>query len=64
MSPTIFFDFDGTITRQEVLPLIAREIDMEDEIATLTRATMDGLLDFRKSFRLRCRLLSQFRSAA
>ena len=59
MSPTIFFDFDGTVTRQEVLPLIAREIDMEDEIATLTRATMDGLLDFRKSFRLRCRLLSQ-----
>jgi phosphoserine phosphatase len=58
MSRTIFFDFDGTITRQEVLPLIAREIDLEDEIATLTRATMDGLLDFRKSFRLRCRLLA------
>ena len=53
------FDLDGTLTSEEILPRIAKEIDLFEEIATLTRATMDGLLPFENSFRLRVRLLSE-----
>jgi len=52
------FDFDGTITDRELLPYLAESVDLADEIGVLTKATMDGLLDFRKSFKLRCKLLS------
>jgi phosphoserine phosphatase len=52
------FDFDGTITDRELLPYLAEAVDLADEIGVLTKATMDGHLDFRKSFKLRCRLLS------
>ena len=31
------FDLDGTITRQEILPEIARAVGLEREIADLTR---------------------------
>jgi len=53
----IGFDLDGTVTRQEILPRIAREIDLYDEISVLTAATIQGVIPFEKSFRLRCRLL-------
>jgi HAD superfamily phosphoserine phosphatase-like hydrolase len=52
------FDLDGTVTTAELLPLIAREADLMDEISVLTEATIKGVLPFRKSFQLRCRLLS------
>jgi len=55
---TVFlFDFDGTITAAELLPLIAREVDLEEQIAALTRDTMDGRLPFDESFRSRVELL-------
>lgn len=55
---TVFlFDFDGTITATELLPLIAREVGLEEEIGTLTRDTMDGRLPFDESFRNRVELL-------
>lgn len=55
---TVFlFDFDGTITATELLPLIAREVGLEDEIGALTRDTMDGRLPFDESFRSRVELL-------
>lgn len=53
------FDMDGTITRTELLPCIAAELGIADEMATLTRATMDGHIEFEPSFRLRCLLLGQ-----
>ena len=53
------FDLDGTLTSEEILPRIAKEIDLFEEIATLTRATMEGLLPFENSFRLRVKLLSE-----
>jgi len=53
----IAFDLDGTITKLEILPEIAREIDLFDEMSLLTEATMNGILPFEKSFKLRCRLL-------
>lgn len=53
------FDLDGTLTSEEILPRLAKEIGLFEEIATLTRATMEGLLPFENSFRLRVRLLSE-----
>lgn len=53
------FDLDGTLTTTEILPCIASEIGVSDEIATLTRATMDGHIAFEPSFRLRCLILGQ-----
>jgi len=51
------FDLDGTVTREELLPLIAMELGLETEIALLTRLTMDGMIPFEDSFRLRFALL-------
>ncbi|RYE41887.1 MAG: HAD family hydrolase [Hyphomicrobiales bacterium] len=60
MMPRAFcFDLDGTITTTEILPCVASELGIADEIATLTRATMDGHIDFESSFRLRCVVLGQ-----
>jgi HAD superfamily phosphoserine phosphatase-like hydrolase len=59
MRTAFCFDLDGTVTTTEVLPCIASEIGVSDEIATLTRATMDGHIAFEPSFRLRCLILGQ-----
>lgn len=53
------FDMDGTITKAEILPCIASELGIVDEIATLTNATINGHIEFEPSFRLRCLLLGQ-----
>ncbi len=52
------FDLDGTVTAQEILPLMAAELDLYDEISALTKATINGLIPFEQSFKLRCKLLS------
>lgn len=57
MKTAYCFDLDGTLTRQELLPLIASSIGIEDEISVLTEATINGVLSFDKSFKLRVRLL-------
>jgi phosphoserine phosphatase len=57
MSTAYCFDLDGTLTRQELLPLIASSVGLHDEISVLTEATINGLLPFDKSFKLRVRLL-------
>jgi phosphoserine phosphatase len=51
------FDLDGTITRQEILPEIARVIGLETEIAELTRRTMAGEFPFESSLRRRVEIL-------
>jgi HAD superfamily phosphoserine phosphatase-like hydrolase len=53
------FDMDGTITKAELLPCIASELGISDEMATLTKATLAGHIEFEPSFRLRCLLLGQ-----
>lgn len=59
MAETAFcFDLDGTLTEAEILPLIAREVGLAEEIGLLTAATMAGVLPFEPSFRLRCQLLA------
>ncbi len=52
------FDLDGTVTRLEVLPVIAAELGLAEEIGFLTQMTIRGQIPFEMSFRLRCRLLA------
>lgn len=60
MMPTAYcFDLDGTLTSVEILPCIAAELGISEEIATLTRITMEGLLTFEESLRLRVAILGQ-----
>jgi phosphoserine phosphatase len=51
------FDLDGTVTRQEILPLIAGELSLERELQLLTSLTIKGVIPFEDSFRLRCAIL-------
>jgi phosphoserine phosphatase len=53
------FDLDGTITREEILPEIARAVGLEREIAALTRVTMAGAIPFESSLRRRVEILRQ-----
>ena len=43
-------DLDGTVTREETLPLIAKRFSVEEEIMELTRNTVDGRVPFIESF--------------
>ena len=58
MKTAFCFDLDGTVTSEELLPLISREVDLYDEIECLTEATIKGFIPFESSFNLRCKLLS------
>lgn len=57
MKTAFCFDLDGTISSLEILPCIAAELGVADEIATLTRLTMDGHIPFTDSLRLRALIL-------
>lgn len=59
MRTAFCFDLDGTLTRQEILPLIARDIDLYQEFEALTLATINGVIPFVNSFKLRCRILAE-----
>lgn len=59
MRTAFCFDLDGTLTKQEILPLIAREIDLFQEFEALTLATINGVIPFVNSFKLRCRILAE-----
>ena len=58
MKRAFCFDLDGTITREEILPEIARNVGIHEEIEILTKITMQGLMTFDKSLKLRVKLLS------
>ena len=53
------FDLDGTITKEETLPLIARHFKVEKEIEELTRATVAGEVPFVESFIQRVGILGK-----
>ena len=59
MKTAYCFDLDGTLTTTEILPCIAAELGISEEIATLTRITMEGLITFQESMRLRVAILGQ-----
>lgn len=51
------FDLDGTITKHEVLPLIARELNIEEEMAELTRKNLNGDIPYNQGFTMRVNML-------
>lgn len=51
------FDLDGTLTRRELLPLIANEVGLEHEFEVLTKLTVEGVISFEESLRLRFAIL-------
>lgn len=53
----IAFDLDGTVTKVETLPLLAKELDLADEMKILTDLTLSGKIPFAKSFRMRYLIL-------
>ena len=55
--PLFVFDLDSTITKCELLPLIARSIGLENEMTALTEASMHGNIPFEQNFRKRVGLL-------
>lgn len=58
MSGYIFlFDLDSTITRQEILPTIAKEMGIYEKMCSLTESTMRGEVPFSQSFLKRVELL-------
>lgn len=57
MSTAFAFDFDGTVTKQELLPAIANSLGLTEEIKILTDLTIQGVLPFETSFRLRFAIL-------
>jgi HAD superfamily phosphoserine phosphatase-like hydrolase len=58
MSNLVFlFDLDSTLTKKEILPLIARECGIYEEMNRITESTMRGELPFKQSFLKRVDLL-------
>lgn len=55
--PLFAFDLDSTVTRCELLPLLAREVGLEKEMAALTEACMQSGADFAPGFAARVELL-------
>lgn len=60
MSRYIFlFDLDSTVTKQEILPTVAKKVGLHQEMSTLTESTMRGEVPFKKSFLQRVDLLKR-----
>ena len=60
MEEKIFaFDLDGTITKTETLPILARELGISAQMKILTDLTLEGKISFEKSFRMRYDMLKK-----
>lgn len=60
MSDYVFlFDLDSTLTKEEILPALAKEIHMEERMRQATENTMRGEYPFRQSFIERVNLLKE-----
>ena len=60
MNKIYFFDLDGTITNEEILPKIAERFNFKKKMKMLTRSAMAGDVPFESSFKLRHKMLSRF----
>ncbi|GEM_PF-1775361 len=52
------FDLDSTVTTKEILPQLAKKLEVEDDMKLVTELTMRGEIPFENSFNLRIKLLS------
>ena len=59
MKKVFLFDLDSTITREEILPTIAEEINKGEEMRLLTESVMMGEVPFEESFRARVKILQE-----
>jgi HAD superfamily phosphoserine phosphatase-like hydrolase len=50
-------DLDGTVSRREILPIIADELGFASEIALLVRLALQGSMRFEQAFRLSVEVL-------
>ena len=58
MSRYVFlFDLDSTVTKQEILPTIAKRLGIYEQMSALTEKTMQGEIPFKQSFLQRVDLL-------
>ena len=57
MKIKFIFDLDGTLTKEESLPRIAKYFHIEQDIEALTEATIQGNVPFEESFQQRVHLL-------
>lgn len=57
MNKLAVFDFDSTLMDGETIEIIAAEIGIQDEVATITKRAMEGELDFFDSLTHRVSLL-------
>lgn len=58
MSRYVFlFDLDSTVTKQEILPTIAKSLGIYEQMSALTEKTMQGEIPFKQSFLRRVDLL-------
>ena len=53
------FDLDGTVTKQETLPLISKHFNIQEEIDNLTMETVKGNIPFVESFIRRVYILGK-----
>lgn len=53
-----FFDLDGTITKKEILPEIARSVNLYTQVEELTKLTIQGAIPFHESFQKRVKMFS------
>lgn len=60
MGVKFIFDLDGTLTKQETLPLIAEYFSLENEIKELTEKTVKGEVEFNTSFQFRVNILKKY----
>lgn len=51
------FDLDSTVTKQEILPTIAKRFGKYEKMSSLTEGTMRGEIPFKQSFLQRVKLL-------
>jgi phosphoserine phosphatase len=60
----VVMDVDSTLIQEEVINLLAREAGVEDKVAEITSAALDGEIDFEESLRERVSLLAGLDQAA
>lgn len=58
MSRNVFlFDLDSTVTKQEILPTVSKEVGIYEKMCALTECTARGEIPFKESFLQRVELL-------
>lgn len=53
------FDLDATVTKEEILPVLAEQIGLSEKMRELTEKTMRGELPFKSSFMSRVKMLGE-----